>query len=140
MTVASFTVDRRPLHSSSPPQPAAVAVRNALLDVEIKPPRIPVYANTTGTPHTSPESIREELVKQLTSPVRWEDGILGMRAAGVGRFYDMGPKRGGLGSMLRRIDPAIGRAATSVPVSCSSNPTIALPSPSETRATVFGSR
>jgi [acyl-carrier-protein] S-malonyltransferase len=55
-------------------KPAADQLRAALEKTEIKAPRCPVLSNVTGKPHESdPASIRERLVEQLTSPVRWAE-------------------------------------------------------------------
>ena len=54
-------------------EPAAEGLAEALEQVELSEPRIPVWSNVTGSPHegSDPESIKKRLVEQLTSPVRW---------------------------------------------------------------------
>ncbi len=67
-------------------------LRNALGRTRLSPPKVPVYANTTGEPHSSdPKSIREELVDQLTMPVRFADCIANMRRDGARIFIEVGP-------------------------------------------------
>lgn len=64
--------------------------------------RIPVIANTTAQPITHPDDIRAELKAQLTSPVRWTDSVRLMRAQGVTRFIELGPKDV-LSNLVKRI-------------------------------------
>ncbi len=83
--------------------PAAEKLAQALSAVEIRPPRWPVIANVDASPHGEVETIRARLVGQLTAPVRWEQSVRGMLAAGVELFYEIGPGRV-LAGLLRRID------------------------------------
>src|SRR5881394_589343 len=84
-------------------QPAAEAMRDALSYVVIKPPAVPVYANVTSQPETDPDTIRNQLVKQVTGMVRWRESIANMSAAGVEEFVEVGGKV--LGGMVKRISP-----------------------------------
>ncbi|MAH26585.1 MAG: [acyl-carrier-protein] S-malonyltransferase [Opitutae bacterium] len=63
---------------------------------------IPVYANVTATPYGEASSIADILVRQIHSPVRWTDTILGMRNAGVETFEECGPGKV-LSKLLRQI-------------------------------------
>lgn len=59
---------------------------------EWAPPRAPVYANTTATPHASdPASIKARLVEHLSSPVRFQEQITAMNDAGASVFLEVGP-------------------------------------------------
>jgi [acyl-carrier-protein] S-malonyltransferase len=71
-------------------QYAADGLKEALDSTTIFVPKIPVFANVTAEPHSSPESIRELLVRQLTSPVRWEETIKNMYDFGVREFFEFG--------------------------------------------------
>lgn len=51
----------------------------------------PVYQNVDALPHTDPEEIKENLLKQLTSPVRWTQTIMNMIADGMTDFEECGP-------------------------------------------------
>jgi [acyl-carrier-protein] S-malonyltransferase len=82
---------------------AREAVAEALSSIEIRPTRIPVYANVTGKPMTRPEEIRRLLEEQITSPVRWVEIVENMIADGAERFYEVGPGTV-LKGLLRRID------------------------------------
>ena len=68
----------------------------------ISAPRIPVWSNVDAQPHTDPTEIRELLVKQVLSPVRWEDTLRGLLASGVERFYEIGPGRV-LAGLMKRV-------------------------------------
>ena len=66
-------------------------------------PTIPVVSNVDAKPHDDPEEIREILVKQVVSPVRWEDSMRYLLNDGYKQFYEIGPGRV-LRGLLRRID------------------------------------
>jgi [acyl-carrier-protein] S-malonyltransferase len=84
--------------------PARDGLHAVLDDMVINMPRIPVYSNVTGRPYGSIEEIRDLLVKQLESPVHWEQTIKGMISQDhVGAFIDAGPGSQ-LKTMMRRID------------------------------------
>jgi [acyl-carrier-protein] S-malonyltransferase len=75
-------------------EPAAEAVKSALADVEIRPPRFPVIANVTGMQVRDPDDIRRRLVQQLTSSVLWAPSIQTMvEEMGIGAFLEVGPGR-----------------------------------------------
>jgi [acyl-carrier-protein] S-malonyltransferase len=84
-------------------QPAVDRLQKALGSVELKPPRIPVISNVDAHPHDKPDEIRDLLVKQVVSPVRWEDSIRKMLAHGHTPFWEVGPGRV-LRGLLKRID------------------------------------
>lgn len=73
-------------------------------------PRFPVVSNVTAAPVTEISEACELMRRQLTSPVRWADGIRAMRAIGCATFIELGPGNV-LTGLLRRIDrDATGRA------------------------------
>ena len=74
-------------------------------DVNFREARIPVVTNVDAKPITSADEAKKALVKQIYSPVLWEDSILKMRALGVEIFIEVGPKRV-LGKLIKRIDSA----------------------------------
>jgi [acyl-carrier-protein] S-malonyltransferase len=84
-------------------QPAVDQLAEALSGVTLKTPRIPVVSNVDARPHDDPEEIRELLVKQVVSPVRWEDSMRYLIDQGCDDFYEIGPGRV-LRGLLRRID------------------------------------
>ena len=84
-------------------QPAAEAMRDALSYVVIEAPAVPLYANVTAQPETDPDTIRNQLVEQVTAMVRWREIVANMFDAGVHDFVEIGGKV--LGSMVKRITP-----------------------------------
>ena len=83
-------------------RPADEQLAAALTAVEIKPPRIPVWSNVDARPHTDPGEICNLLVRQVLTPVRWEETIRTLLAEGVERFYEIGPGKV-LSGLLKRI-------------------------------------
>src|SRR5881275_727164 len=84
-------------------QPAAEAMRDALSYIIIHPPVVPVFANVTAQPETDPDTIRNQLVEQVTGMVRWRESVANMADAGVEEFVELGGKV--LGGMVKRIVP-----------------------------------
>ena len=87
-------------------QRAAEAFASVVAQVDFHQPRVPVVANVTAAPITTVAEIREELVKQLTSTVRWVESIQYMIAQGVTTFVEIGPKNV-LTGLMRRIDKSV---------------------------------
>ena len=71
--------------------PAKVELEAAIQATEFHTPKCPVYQNVDAQPHTSPEEIKANLIAQLTSPVRWTQSVLHMRADGAETFTECGP-------------------------------------------------
>lgn len=84
-------------------KPADARVAEALAGVTMRKPALPVYSNVDARPHEDPEEIREILVRQVVSPVLWEDAVKNMLEAGAGEFYEVGPGKV-LRGLLKRID------------------------------------
>jgi [acyl-carrier-protein] S-malonyltransferase len=84
-------------------QPAAEAMRDALSYVVIEAPTVPLYANVTAQPTTDPDTIRNQLVEQVTGMVRWRESVANMFDGGVHEFIELGGKV--LGPMVKRIAP-----------------------------------
>ncbi len=53
-------------------------------------PRIPIYQDADGFPHTDPKEILDNQIKLMTYPVKWTDITMNMKAAGVTEFYEVG--------------------------------------------------
>ncbi len=83
-------------------KPADDVLAAALQQVEIKPPRIPVWSNVDARPHTDPSEIRQLLIRQVLQPVLWEQTMRNLLAAGFDRFYEIGPGRV-LAGLLKRV-------------------------------------
>ena len=86
-------------------QPAAEAMRDALSYVVVETPAVPLYANVTAEAESDPDTIRDQLVEQVTGMVRWRESIANMAAAGVTEFVELGGKV--LGPMVKRIAPDV---------------------------------
>jgi [acyl-carrier-protein] S-malonyltransferase len=84
-------------------KPADEKLADSLAKIEIRKPRIPVISNVDAKPHTEPEEIRQILIKQILSPVLWEDSMLSLLGQGFDMFYEVGPGRV-LRGLLKRID------------------------------------
>jgi [acyl-carrier-protein] S-malonyltransferase len=82
---------------------AAAQFRRLLDATPFRKPAIPLVANATARPLTSPDDICDVLGRQLTSPVRWTESVRWMIGHGVTRFVEVGPKEV-LTGLLRRID------------------------------------
>lgn len=87
-------------------EPAAAELREAILGTEFMRPICPVYQNVDAKPQTEPRMIRENLIKQLTSPVRWTETVRNMVADGAGEFYEFGPGDV-LKGLIRKISPDV---------------------------------
>ncbi|PHR62405.1 MAG: [acyl-carrier-protein] S-malonyltransferase [Robiginitomaculum sp.] len=95
-------------------QPAADEMEEALSQVQIKTPRVPLVANVTAEPTINPQAIRRQLVEQITGRVRWRESITCLAEAGVDTFVEIGSGKV-LTQMVRRItDKATGIAVNSV--------------------------
>lgn len=84
-------------------RPADQRLAEALAEVPMHPPRIPVISNVDAKPHDSPEEIRQLLIRQVVQPVLWEASMRYLIAEGFDQFYEVGPGRV-LRGLLRRID------------------------------------
>lgn len=95
-------------------QPAAEAFRHALASVEMRPPVFPIVSNVTAEPVRDPAQIRELLVKQIVSPVRWDASMRALIQAGATTFIEFPPARV-LTVLLRRIDASVTGVALDEP-------------------------
>ncbi len=85
----------------------------ALADVPMRKPRIPVISNVDARPHDDPEEMRQLLIRQVVSPVCWEDSMRYLLGEGFDLFYEIGAGRV-LRGLLKRID----RRATCENITC----------------------
>ncbi len=83
-------------------EPARAKLGEAIEATAFKAPSCPVYQNVTAKAETDPQVIKDNLLKQLTSPVRWTQTIRNMRADGAEEFIELGPGNV-LQGLLRRI-------------------------------------
>jgi [acyl-carrier-protein] S-malonyltransferase len=87
-------------------KPADQTLAQALTQADLRPPRVPVWSNVDAQPHTDPNEIRGLLVRQVLEPVLWEKTMRGLLAAGVTKFYELGPGRV-LAGLLKRVERKI---------------------------------
>lgn len=83
-------------------EPARAELAAAIEQTEFKEPVCPVYQNYDAKAHTNPAEIKQNLIAQLTSPVRWTEEVQNMVAAGATEFIECGPGKA-LQGMIGRI-------------------------------------
>ena len=71
--------------------PAAEDLAQAIKKTDFHKPFCPIYQNVTAKASIKPEEIRENLLAQLTAPVRWTQSVQNMIADGATEFYEFGP-------------------------------------------------
>jgi [acyl-carrier-protein] S-malonyltransferase len=86
--------------------PAAEDLKAAILKTDFHKPFCPIYQNVSAKAETEPEIIRENLLKQLTAPVRWTQSVQNMIADGANEFYEFGPGDV-LKGLIRKINPEV---------------------------------
>ncbi len=84
-------------------QPAADAMAQALRDVTISAPEVPIVANVLASAIADPEEIRARLVEQVTGMVRWRESMLYLKEQGVDTVYEVGAGRV-LTGLAKRFD------------------------------------
>lgn len=72
-------------------EPAREELAAAIAAVEIKSPICPIYQNVQALPETDAAKIKQNLIAQLTGPVRWTQTIQNMITDGASRFIEVGP-------------------------------------------------
>ncbi len=87
-------------------QPAADELNEAILNTEFHTPHCPVYQNVNAYPQTEPDAIRQNLLAQLTAPVRWTQTIKNMVLDGATEFYEFGPGDV-LKGLIKKISPDV---------------------------------
>lgn len=91
--------------------PAAERMRERLKQARIQTPRIPVLHNVHVKSETDPDAIRDALVRQIESPVRWVETIRKMAAEGIDKLVECGP-----GKVLVGLNKRIVKEAQTLPV------------------------
>lgn len=95
-------------------QPAADAMAEALAQVDIKPPMVPLIANVLAGPVNEPSDIRNLLVEQVTGTVRWRETVTYMAENGITEVYEIGAGKV-LAGLCGRIDKSIKAMSVSAP-------------------------
>lgn len=91
-------------------EPARAELEKAIQQTAFSEPVCPVYQNINAEPVRDPGSIRENLVAQLTGPVRWTQTIRGMIDGGASAFIETGPGNV-LQGLVRKVDRAANTSA-----------------------------
>jgi [acyl-carrier-protein] S-malonyltransferase len=79
-------------------EPARSELAEAIQSTTFHAPVCPIYQNVNAKPETNPTAIKENLIAQLTSPVRWAQSMQNMLTAGATHFIELGP-----GSVLQGL-------------------------------------
>jgi [acyl-carrier-protein] S-malonyltransferase len=95
-------------------QPAADVMAQALGQVTVKAPVVPVVANVLARPIQAPAEIIDALVRQVTGTVRWRESVAFMAEAGVTSFYEIGAGKV-LSGLIKRIAAGASTAAIGTP-------------------------
>ncbi len=88
-------------------EPARVELSDAIESTRFSAPVCPVYQNVSTTGETDPDTIKQNLIAQLTSPVKWTQSVQQMVADGATEFVELGP-----GSVLQGLISKIDRNVT----------------------------
>jgi [acyl-carrier-protein] S-malonyltransferase len=87
-------------------EPARVELEQAILSTNFSSPKCPVYQNVNAQPYTDIDSIRKNLVAQLTAPVKWTQTVQNMVADGATEFIECGPGKV-LQGLVKKISPEV---------------------------------
>ncbi|RME13625.1 MAG: [acyl-carrier-protein] S-malonyltransferase [Bacteroidetes bacterium] len=72
-------------------EPAKQELEKAIQNTTFHPPTCPIYQNYTALPETNPEKIKQNLIAQLTAPVKWTQSVQNMVEDGATKFVEIGP-------------------------------------------------
>jgi [acyl-carrier-protein] S-malonyltransferase len=87
-------------------EPARTELENAILSTPFSKPICPVYQNVNAKASVDPETIKSNLISQLTSPVKWTQIVINMSADGASTFIEVGP-----GNVLQGLIKKINKEA-----------------------------
>jgi len=95
-------------------EPAKQELEKAINETAFSKPTCPVYQNATATPSDDPETIKENLIKQLTSPVKWTQSVENMIQDGAKSFTEVGPGKV-LQGLIKKVDRKMPTESAEVP-------------------------
>tara|TARA_R110000868_G_scaffold4656_12_gene28992 strand:- start:3669 stop:4598 length:930 start_codon:yes stop_codon:yes gene_type:complete len=95
-------------------RPAAQRMADALADVDLKAPKIPLIANVLAAPVSAPDAIRKHLIEQVTGRVRWRESIQWLVENGVDEAFEIGAGKV-LSGLIKRIAPGINASSINTP-------------------------
>ncbi|HOO19408.1 MAG TPA: ACP S-malonyltransferase [Paludibacteraceae bacterium] len=87
-------------------EPARIELSQAINQTSFSTPICPVYQNVNAYPQTNPENIKQNLIAQLTAPVRWTQTIKNMINDGATEFIELGPGDV-LKGLIKKINPNV---------------------------------
>ena len=87
-------------------EPARKKLAEAIEAASFNTPTCPIYQNVDAKPHTSPEEIKQNLIAQLTAPVRWTQIVENMTADGFSNYLELGPGTV-LQGLIRKISSGV---------------------------------
>jgi [acyl-carrier-protein] S-malonyltransferase len=99
--------------------PAAEVMAEALGQVALQPPALPLVANVSATATRDPATIRRGLVEQVTAMVRWRESVLFLKQEGVEEIVEIGVGRV-LTGLVKRIDPDLTAHSVGAPAEVAS--------------------
>ena len=91
-------------------EPAREELATAIAQADIQSPRCPIYQNVSAEPTSDPQLIRQQLVAQLTAPVRWTQTMEAMIADGAKEVTEVGPGKV-LQGLFKKVDRAFPTAS-----------------------------
>ncbi len=91
-------------------QPAQERLAAAIENTKFRKATIPVYQNITTTAVTNPEEIKQNLIAQLTGPVKWTQSVQNMIKDGASNFVEVGPGKT-LQGLIKKIDGSVDSAS-----------------------------
>ena len=94
-------------------EPAREELAKAIAETTFSEPTCPVYQNVVAKAVTSPDEIKENLIAQLTAPVKWTQCIQAMIADGGTEFVEVGPGKV-LQGLMRKIDRSVAASGASI--------------------------
>ena len=94
-------------------EPARAELAAAIEEADIQAPRCPIYQNVSAEPTTDPGLIRQQLVAQLTAPVRWTQTMQTMIADGAAEVTEVGPGKV-LQGLFKKVDRAFPTASAAL--------------------------
>ena len=94
-------------------EPARERLARALEAAQLNAPRCPIVQNVTATPETDPEVIRQNLIAQLTAPVRWTQTMQWLLFEGVNDVVEVGPGKV-LQGLFKKVDRGLATASAVV--------------------------
>ena len=97
-------------------EPARAELEEAIRITNFNVPVCPVYQNVNARPSTDPDTIKTNLVAQLTSPVKWTQSVINMIADGADLFIEAGPGCV-LQGLIKKVNKDIATESAAIPVS-----------------------